>query len=370
MALWIRRPLRVYLFATVTALLFFGINLTTVPKHVLLISQSNVGKSGEDHPFEIEGLALGPAFARPSDSSAGKGDVAWLIDSLQWRFQRTMFPDGDGEIAYPNCRLDPARYANTAFMQYQSRWSNNRRQSIVSFAINLHNSEKIIPAQAIALLEAIVYLLQSNKVYVSIYENGSEDKTRALLSDVGAALQAIGVDGVWIHSSNMLSDFGRHDRIVMLSEIRNLALAPLVPYASSEESSGTLLVMNDVLTCSSDILELVHQQRFQHADMAFGTDWISSDRRIRPGEPGYLNDDDPKYIPDNPPHTRVSLFYDTWVGRGISGNGIYDFARPGGYSMKSENESWVIDAYSTEDATVYARASAVQVDRHRGLGRG
>jgi hypothetical protein len=52
---------------------------------------------------------------------------------------------------------------------------------------------------------------------VSIYENGSEDGTRALLSDFGAALEAIGVDGFWIHSSKMLSDFGKHDRIVTLA---------------------------------------------------------------------------------------------------------------------------------------------------------
>jgi len=355
MALCVRRARRVYLFAILTTLLFFGINLTTLFKRLLLTGHVHLEKRGENQVFEIEGLALGSTFTRPADSPADKDYAAWLIDSLQLRFQRTMYPDGGGEIAYPNCTLDPARYANTAFMQHQSRWWNSQRRSIVSFAINLHKSENIIPAQATALLESIVYLLQSNKVYVSIYENGSDDKTRALLSDVGAALQAIGADGVWIYSSNMLSNFERYDRIVMLSEIRNLALTPLVPYASSEESGGTLLVMNDVLTCSSDILELIHQQRFQHADMAFGTDWISVDRKIRPGEPGYLNDDDPKYIPDNPPHTKVSLFYDSWVARGISGNAVYDFTRPGGYSIKSDNESWVTDAYSTEDATMYQR---------------
>jgi len=355
MALCSRRLRRTYIFVTVTTLLFFGVNLTTLLRRVPATSHADVGILGLNYLFEVEGLALGPRFTRSLDSPAQKDHVTWLIDSLQWRFKRTMFPDGNGAVAYPNCTLNPERYANTAFMQHQSRWWNNQRQSIVSFAINLHNSENIIPAQAIALLEAIIYLLQNNKVYVSIYENGSKDKTRALLSDFGAALQAIGVDGVWIHSSNMLSDFGNHDRIVMLSEIRNLALAPLVPYASSDKSNGTLLVMNDVLTCSSDILELVHQQRLQHADMAFGTDWISYDRKVRQGELGYLDDDDPRYNPDNPPHTRVSLFYDTWVGRGISGNGIYDFARPGGYSMISDNESWVIDAYSTENTTVYQR---------------
>lgn len=47
-----------------------------------------------------------------------------------------------------------------------------------------------------ALVEAIAHLLQNNKVYVSIYENSSKDKTRALLSDLGAALQAGGVTQV------------------------------------------------------------------------------------------------------------------------------------------------------------------------------
>ena len=348
---------RFYLLAALASLLLLGtvihlrpdVRLAAVP----VDGYTHSSKSGQHQPFEIEGLALGPKFTARYKSPSQNDHVAWLLDSLRARFQKTTFPDGDDSPAYPVCTLNPERYARTALRP--SGWVGDSRQSIVSFAINLHNSEAIIPAQAIALLEAIAHLLQNNKVYVSIYENSSKDKTRALLSDLGAALQAIGVDGLWMHSSNMLSDFGKQDRIVMLSEIRNLALAPLMPYASSAKSSGTLLVMNDVLTCSSDILELVHQQRLHHANMAFGMDWGSCDRRVRQGEPGYLYPDDPRFDSDNPPHTSVSRFYDTWVGRGISGNGVYDFARPGGFSPKSDNETWVLDAYSTENQTVYQR---------------
>lgn len=345
-----------YMLAAVAGLLLLATFLQLRPAPQVAVAplggNTHITK-GTGQYLEIEGLALGPKFTRPSQfTKTTLSHVDWLMNQLRARFQGTTFPEVN---AYPECKLDPQRYAKTALGPAQSGWRNTQRQEIVSFAINLHNSEEIIPAQAIALIEAVAHLLQNNKVYVSIYENSSKDRTRALLADLGAALQAIGVDGLWMHSSNMLSDFGKNDRIVMLSEIRNLALAPLMPFASSDKSSGTLLVMNDVLTCSSDILELVHQQRLHHAGMAFGMDWGSCDRKIRPGEVGYLYDDDPRFDSDNPPKAQVSRFYDTWVGRGISGNGVYDFARPGGFSPKSDNETWVLDSYSTENETIYQR---------------
>jgi hypothetical protein len=311
--------------------------------------------NGYQRPSEMEGMALGSKFTRPFDTQATDDNVAWLTASLRARFRQTLFPDTPGAPSYPKCTLFPERYAKTTLEPalYRSGWWNDPRRSIVSFAINLHNSEAIIPAQAVALLEAIALLMQNNKVYVSIYENGSSDRTRYLLSDFGAAMEAIGVDGFWIHFSNMLSDFGKNDRIVMLSEIRNLALAPLMPYASSDGNSGTLLVMNDVLTCSSDILELIHQQRLHLASMAFGMDWGSRGHAIRQGEPGYIYNDDPRYDPENPLTTQVPYFYDLWVGRAISGNA-------GGYSPKSDNESWITDAFSTEDVTLYRRWLAGQ----------
>ena len=227
---------RFYLLASLASLLLLATvlhlsatsRLVAVPVNGYTLS----GKTGEQNPFEIEGLALGAKFASQTKPSSQTDHVAWLVDALRERFQQTTFPERDSSPAYPICTLNPERYARTALGP--SRWLGESRQSIVSFAINLYNSEEIIPAQAMALLEAIAHLLQNNKVYVSIYENNSKDKTRALLSDLGAALQAIGVDGLWMHSSNMLSDFQRQDRIVMLSEIRNLALAPLMPYASSK----------------------------------------------------------------------------------------------------------------------------------------
>jgi hypothetical protein len=34
---------------------------------------------------------------------------------------------------------------------------------------------------------------------------------------------------------------------------------------------------------------------------------------------------------------------------------VYDFSQPGGYSPKSDDESWVTDAFSTENETLYRR---------------
>ncbi|KAK6420277.1 hypothetical protein LTR95_016964, partial [Oleoguttula sp. CCFEE 5521] len=187
-------------------------------------------------------------------------------------------------------------------------------------------------------------------VYISIYENGSMDQTHALLSDFGAALQALKVDGIFIHSSRMISDFGFNDRIVMLSEIRNLALKPLMPFAET----GTLIFINDVMMCASDVLELVHQQRLQQADMVFGMDWGTVHRKIRPGEVGYMPPSDPE-DDDTYVFTNVTRVYDMWVGRGVNGDLVYPFKTPGGYTPMSANESWVSDAYITQSDAEHAR---------------
>ncbi|KAK3065955.1 hypothetical protein LTR53_017854, partial [Teratosphaeriaceae sp. CCFEE 6253] len=196
---------------------------------------------------EIEGLTLGRPFS--ADDT-----LANVTISLRKRFADTL----SFEVRYPSCHVNPARYAKTALSRAGTRpsWRSGKRQTVVSIAINLYDSEAIIPAQSVALVEAIGYLLKYNTVYVSVFENGSDDKTRALLSDFAAALQAIGVDGLWVHCSHLTSPTWAEDRIVMLSEIRNMALMPLMPYATNAAGEGTLLFINDVVTCASDVLEL------------------------------------------------------------------------------------------------------------------
>lgn len=345
----------IHLLTAVASLLLLGtlLRLRPEPRHV----SSLLDKLNEPPVFEIEGLPLGDNFIRDSHLAADADPLKWLIESLKGRFQSTLSSDDDKTPGYPNCTLDLNRYTRVPLeSEYKKANSRQReRLSVISFALNLRNSEGIIPAQAVAFLEAISYLLPKNKVYVSIYENDSNDKTRRLLSDFGAALQAIGVDGLWMRSSNMRSAFDSQDRIVMLAEIRNLAIAPLMPYASADTDNGTLLFVNDVVTCTSDILELIHQQRLHNAGMVFGTDWISVDRNVRKGEVGYLDPNNPRYDRDNRPRYQVPRFYDVWVSRGISGSMVYSWEQPGGYHPMSDNETWVADAYLPENETVHQR---------------
>jgi hypothetical protein len=344
----------IHLLTAVASLLLLGtlLHLRPEPRHV----SSALDNVNERPVFEIEGLPLGNGF-RNSHLATDADPLEWLIASLKTRFLSTMSSEDVVTPGYPACTLDLQRYTQIALEPTHATVTTrtHERLSVVSFAINLRNSEGVVPAQAVALLEAISYLLPKNKVYVSIYENDSNDKTRRLLSDFGAALQVIGVDGLWMRSSNMRSAFDTQDRIIMLSEIRNLAVAPLMPYASSDTNNGTLVFLNDVVTCTSDILELIHQQRLHNAGMTFGMDWDSVDRKVREGEAGYVDPDSDNYNPDYPPKTRVPRFYDTWVGRGISGNLVYHWALPGGFHPMSSNESWVTEAYMPENETIYQR---------------
>jgi hypothetical protein len=345
----------IHLLTAVASLLLLGtlLHLRPEPQH----ATSMLDKFKDRPVFEIEGLPLGDSFVRHSHLAADTDPLEWLIESLKARFHQTTSSDYGNAPDYPICTLDLNRYTRIALESTHEKDNSRQheRLPVISFAINLRNSEGIIPAQAVALLEAVSYLLPENKVYVSIYENDSYDKTRRLLSDFGAALQAIGVDGFWMRSSNMRSSFDSQDRIVMLAEICNVALVPLMPYASSGTDNGTLLFLNDVVTCPSNTLELIHQQRLHNAGMTFGMDWDIVDRNLRQGEVGYLDPADPGYDSSNPPRTRIPRFNDVWVGRGISGNLIYHFALPGGYHPMSSNEPWVADAYLPENETSHQR---------------
>nr|OQO21826.1 hypothetical protein B0A51_10134 [Rachicladosporium sp. CCFEE 5018] len=349
---------QLYILAGVASILFI-LGSTTLflrsddPARTLVTWPTITSTKSESRPvIEVEGINLGRPFTAPVSASSVTDPLAWLFDTVQSRFAKTMQDAGRPKPEYPMCSLNPSRYEHTALhpVTESHRWQRPGRSSVISIAINLKDSEGVIPAQSLALLEAIAYLLTFNKVYISIYENGSMDQTHALLSDFGAALQALKVDGIFIHSSRMISDFGFNDRIVMLSEIRNLALTPLMPYAET----GTLIFINDVMMCASDVLELVHQQRLQKADMVFGMDWGTVHRKIRPGEVGYKPPSDPE-DDDTYVYTNVTRVYDMWVGRGIDGDLVYPFKTPGGYTPMSANESWVSDAYLTQTRAVHQR---------------
>jgi len=246
----VRQLLRIALSAAIT-LLLTGVTFHAKPTRLPSFATSRNGVTGHAGPeqiLEIEGMSLGRPFGNvPAQESTEPID--WLLDMLRARFGETL-PDAAHGYFYPTCTLRPERYASTLSKSAQGYFKRNKDKHVASFAINLHESEAVVPTQALALLEAIDQLLPHHRVYVSIYENGSSDKTPALLSDFGAALQALGVDGIFLHASHMLSDYNMQDRITMLAEIRNSALKPLMPYATNAAAAGqgTLVFVNDVMT--------------------------------------------------------------------------------------------------------------------------
>lgn len=324
--------------ATCTAVLFLlAYLLPEQHEFAILTLRDGLVENGFHPIVEVEGIAIGRPFTAPEDFSKDFDSVPWLIETLKARFASSAAQNGLRPPEYATCSLDPARYEGTLFSQPGGYLlsSRARRDSVVSIAIDLRDSGEVIPTQAVALLTAVAHLLTYNRVYVSIFENGSEDNTRELLSDLAAALEAMGVDGLWVYTSQMTSKLDLGNRIMMLSEFRNLALAPLISHARSARGATTLIFLNDVVTCASDLLELVHQQRLQKADMVMGMDWGVVDR-----ESG------------KQPKARL---YDMWVARGINGELCYPFEHNAGYSPLAESGNWVTDAFSTQSEDVRRR---------------
>ncbi|CEQ41933.1 SPOSA6832_03708, partial [Sporobolomyces salmonicolor] len=167
-------------------------------------------------------------------------------------------------------------------------------------ALNLYNSQSVLPTLARTLLAVADYLGRQN-VHISIFENGSTDSTTMGLAHLAAALSAMGVEHT-IVSDPRPTDWKRVDRIDQLAVYRNVALAPVQRgLLSSARAFEDVLFINDVFVCPSDALELLWQRKEQDADAACAMDWRESK-----GVFGRWS--------------KSVKFYDNWVSRSISGN--------------------------------------------------
>jgi alpha-1,3-mannosyltransferase len=167
--------------------------------------------------------------------------------------------------------------------------NNNRRESIrrdlsstgagaghkYFFAINLYNSFDVIP-DIFATLFRTASILGFQNVYVSIYENGSSDQTKALLRIFDALARTVGLR-VIIRTSMRTRGAFNH-RIEYLAEVRNAALVPLHELRNDEgEIFDSIVFMNDILPCVDDLLELIWQSRRQNAGITCAADYMYHD---------------------------------------------------------------------------------------------
>jgi alpha-1,3-mannosyltransferase len=164
------------------------------------------------------------------------------------------------------------------------------------FAINLYNSFDVIPDLFAALFRVAAVLGYQN-VFVSIYENGSTDQTKALLRIFDALTRSVGMR-ITIRSSMRTRGAFNH-RIEYLAEVRNAAMVPLHELRDSEgEVFDTVVFMNDILPCVDDVLELIWQSRRQNAGITCAADYMFHDEIGAP------------------------VFYDNWVARDINGTAL------------------------------------------------
>ncbi|KAI5480624.1 glycosyltransferase family 69 protein [Pseudohyphozyma bogoriensis] len=164
------------------------------------------------------------------------------------------------------------------------------------FAINLYNSFDVIP-DLFSNMFKVSAILGYHNVFVSVYENGSTDQTKALLRIFDALCRSVGLRVVIRTSLRTRGAF--HHRIEYLAEVRNAALAPLQELRDAEgEVFDSIIFMNDVLPCVDDLLELVWQSRRQNAGITCGSDYIFHDEVGQP------------------------VFYDNWVARDMNGTAL------------------------------------------------
>ncbi|KAL8671945.1 MAG: hypothetical protein Q9168_003571 [Polycauliona sp. 1 TL-2023] len=173
------------------------------------------------------------------------------------------------------------------------------------FALDLYQATGILPQLTASILEAVKFL-GPQYCYLSIVAGNSTDGTSELLHALHKDTSAINLTYTLIHSS-LDPKNPSNDRIDILAQLRNLALAPLLQNPSSFDTQETTIIfINDISPCPNDILELIHQHRIQAAHMACPMD---------------LSD--------------AGLFYDIWVARSMTGDiffnippsGLWEFAK-------------------------------------------
>ncbi|KAJ1990073.1 hypothetical protein GGI25_004043 [Coemansia spiralis] len=156
-------------------------------------------------------------------------------------------------------------------------------------AANLYNNERILPNMVMQLTE-LARVLGPKRVFISLYENGSDDRTKQILRMLQQTLAALEVPHR-ITIEQRVRPKKNYHRIKYMAELRNRAMEPL--YNSSSGRFGKVVFINDVFFCLPDLLELIHQANAQGAHLTCAEDFV-----IRHGS---------------------LVFYDTWVARDMLG---------------------------------------------------
>ncbi|GAA5914668.1 hypothetical protein JCM6882_003597 [Rhodosporidiobolus microsporus] len=238
------------------------------------------------------------AAPRSTVALSRAGRVEAIQDELDARFAALDLPSS---TTLPCSSLDanPTLFARYSPLRGVASSPSHARSGPTFFALNLYNSQHVLPSLSRTLL-TLSSFLGPETVHISIFENGSTDNTTVALAHLAAALSALGTPHT-IVSDPRKTDWKHFDRIETLAMYRNIALDPL----NQAPLNGTnapqdIVFINDVFVCPADALELVSQRKAQDADAACALDWQPNS-----GTAAWWD-------------TKVRM-YDSWVARSLTG---------------------------------------------------
>jgi len=139
-------------------------------------------------------------------------------------------------------------------------------------AANLMNNEDIFPQFSHEIVHLVALLEKSNHTFISIYENGSRDKTKSWLRLLSKKLRANNIAFQIICDPTAFSS--DMDNIKRLAHVRDKALAPLFILHSSNQlqNHSKIIFLNDIYLDSLEIYRLV-KTREEDYDWVCGLDF-------------------------------------------------------------------------------------------------
>lgn len=186
-----------------------------------------------------------------------------------------------------------------------ARWMSKPKPKYF-FALDLFQCSHLLPRLLGSIVEAMRVLGPENCA-LSIVEGRSKDGTGDILRQLQPEIEELGAQ-YYLQYSHIDPHGGSEHRFKLLSDLRNMALAPLIRSPTQFDTNTTVVFINDVALCMEDILELVHQRFEQKADMTCGMDYVNPEDSN--GKQGVFGD--------------LAMFYDVYIARQINGDSFFD----------------------------------------------
>lgn len=249
-----------------------------------------------------EQTALGPVLEEDYIQQWHNGSEPHDTDALSAHevttYLEEIMGEGNGSMWRVQCSTSiAARYDS---LQATTE-SDGRIQYL--FALDLYQATLVLPSLLGSIVQTIRFL-GPKRCAVSFVEGRSTDGTYQILTALKDELERLGAL-FYMSTSDVSPQDGKQDRMEGLAFLRNLALAPLIMDKAKYSPDAQVVFLNDVHLCPHDVLELLYQQKMQHATMTCGMDWSHGG----------------------------AIFYDMYVARSIVGETFWQIAQDGGWQF-------------------------------------